>query len=84
MEVRFVDASGVHLRDHDDVLELFAHDDGFFWIDVPEWDDNSAAVLTGLGCHAMVLEACARRNYIPTVHAYDDHVFITTQSPSSR
>jgi Mg2+ and Co2+ transporter CorA len=81
MEVRFVDASGIHLRDHDDVLELFAHDDGFFWIDVPTWDDNSAAVLTGLGCHAMVLEACARRNYIPTVHAYDDHVFITTQSP---
>ncbi len=81
MEVRFVDASGVHLRDHDDVLELFAHDDGFFWIDVPVWDDDSAAVLTGLGCHPMVLEACARRNYIPTVHAYDDHAFITTQSP---
>ena len=81
MEVRFVDASGAHPRHSDDVVELFAHDDGFFWIDVPTWDEDSAAVLTGLGCHAMVLEACARRNYIPTVHAYDDHVFITTQSP---
>jgi Mg2+ and Co2+ transporter CorA len=81
MQVRYVDAVGIHPREPDDVVELFGHDDGFFWIDVPEWDDQSEALVRGLGCHAMVLEACGRRNYVPLVHGYDDHAFITTQSP---
>ncbi|MFC4786713.1 CorA family divalent cation transporter [Nocardioides sp. MAHUQ-72] len=82
MEVWFLDASGAHPRDADDVVELFAHEDGFFWIDVPRWDDDAEALLRGLGCHPMVLEGCRQRNYVPTVHGYDDHVFVTTQSPS--
>ena len=40
-------------------------------------------MLEGLGCHPLVLEGCRQRNYVPTVHGYDDHVFVTTQSPSS-
>jgi magnesium transporter len=81
MEVRFVDAHGAHPRAPDDVVELFAHDDGFFWIDVPVWDDEADEFLQGLGCHPMVREGCRQRNYVPTVHGYDDHVFVTTQSP---
>jgi magnesium transporter len=81
MEVRFVDASGAHLRDPDDVVELFAHEDGFFWIDVPVWDDEADGLLSGLGCHPMLREACRQRNYVPTIHMYDDHGFITSQSP---
>ena len=81
MEVRFIDADGVHARDADDVVELFSHADGFYWIDIPTWDDDAEAVLTGLGCHPMVIEGCRQRNYVPTVHGYDDYVFITTQSP---
>jgi Mg2+ and Co2+ transporter CorA len=81
MEVRFVDVSGAHPRRPEDVVELFAHEDGFFWVDVPVWDDASEALLTGLGCHSMVVEGCRQRNYVPTVHGYDDHVFVTTQSP---
>ena len=38
-------------------------------------------ILRGLGCHEKVLEACQSRNHVPTVHAYVDHLFITTQSP---
>jgi len=81
MEVRFVDSTGAHPREPEDVVELFAHEDGFFWIDVPVWDDASEEVVLGLGVHPMVLEACRQRNYVPTVHGYDDHVFVTTQSP---
>jgi len=29
----------------------------------------------------MVREACRQRNYVPTIHMYEDHGFITTQSP---
>jgi len=81
MDVRFVDATGAHPRCPDDVVELFDGDDGFFWVDVPRWDAEAEAFLTGLGCHPRLLEACRQRNYVPTVHAYDDHVFVTTQSP---
>ena len=56
---------------------------GFFWIDVPVWDTDAEALLTGLGCHPMVLEGCRQRNYVPTVHGYEDHVFVTTRPPSS-
>ena len=81
MQVWFVDADGAHPRDPDDVVELFAHEDGFFWIDVPVWEDAAGDLLTGLGCHPLVLEGCRQRNYVPTVHGYDDHAFVTTQSP---
>ena len=81
MEVRFLDAEGAHPREADDVLELFGHAEGFFWIDVPTWDEEAEALLQGLGCHPMVIEGCRQRNYVPTVHGYDDHVFVTTQSP---
>ena len=81
MEVRFLDDTGVHPKVADDVVGLFAQTGGFFWIDVPSWDGESEALLRGLGCHPMVLEGCRQRNYVPTVHGYDDHVFVTTQSP---
>jgi Mg2+ and Co2+ transporter CorA len=81
MKVLFLDGDGAHPRVAEDVVELLAHEDGFFWIDVPAWDAESEALLRGLGCHPMVLDGCRRRNYVPTVHGYDDHVFVTTQSP---
>jgi Mg2+ and Co2+ transporter CorA len=81
MRVWYVDAQGAHPREPDDVVELYAHHDGFFWIDVPAWDDAAASLLQGLGCHPMVISACQGRNYVPTVHGYDDHAFVTTQSP---
>jgi Mg2+ and Co2+ transporter CorA len=81
VDVWFVDSSGAHRRGPDDVVELFGRDDGFFWIDVPAWDDAAEAVLQGLGCHPMVIDGCRRRNYVPTLHGYADHAFVTTQSP---
>ena len=81
MEVRFVDGQGVRRCDPDDVVELFSHDDGFYWIEIPVWDAEAESLLSGLGCHPLVIEGCRQRNYVPTVHAYEDHVFITAQSP---
>jgi magnesium transporter len=81
MNVRFVDASGVHEQLSDDVVTLLCREDGFVWVDVPSWDDEAAGLLQGLGCHPMVIEACQRRNHVPTVHTYDDHDFVTTLSP---
>lgn len=73
-------AGGVQLRAPDE-LDLRTPLPGFWWIDVPVWDEDAERALRQLGCHPMVLEQCVRRNYVPTVHAYEDHVFVTTQSP---
>ena len=81
VEVRFLDGQGVRRCDPDDVVELFSHDDGFYWIDIPVWEAEAESLLSGLGCHPLVVEGCQQRNYIPTVHGYEDHVFVTTQSP---
>jgi magnesium transporter len=38
-------------------------------------------LLSSLGCHPLVLEACRRRNHVPTVHAYADHYYVTMHTP---
>ena len=81
MDVRFVDSSGAHDHDSDDIVELLCRDDGFVWVDVPSWDEQVEGFLTGLGCHPRVIEACRQRNHLPTVHAYADHYFLTVHRP---
>lgn len=81
MEVHYLDADGAHPRSSDDAAGLFERRDGFVWVDVPTWSDQAEAVLESLGCHPLVVAGCRQRNYVPTVHGYADHVFVTTQSP---
>jgi Mg2+ and Co2+ transporter CorA len=81
MDVRFVDAAGAHPHDSDDVATLLGRDDGFVWVDVPLWDDEVDGFLRSLGCHPLVIEACRRRNHVPTVHSYAEHYFVTVHSP---
>jgi magnesium transporter len=81
MDVRFVDASGAHPHHSDDLLSLLDRDDGFVWADIQRWDDETPQFLSGLGCHPQVLEACRRRNHVPTVHSYRDHYFVITHAP---
>jgi Mg2+ and Co2+ transporter CorA len=81
MDVRFVDASGSHQHHSDALLSLLDRDDGFVWIDVPQWDDEARTFLSELGCHPRVLEDCGRRNHVPTVHSYRDHYFVIAHAP---
>jgi Mg2+ and Co2+ transporter CorA len=81
MEVRWVDAEGVHASNPADVRAGASRDGGFHWVDIPVWDEQADELLAALGCHPLLRQSCARRNFVPTVHGYDDHVFITVQSP---
>jgi Mg2+ and Co2+ transporter CorA len=81
MDVRLVGPDGVRALDAGDVVPGPAPDDGFVWVDVPEWDDDAERLLERLGCHPLVLEACRTRNHVPTVHAYEQHVFVTLLAP---
>ena len=79
MEIRYVDRSGIRVRELED--RTGSGTGGFVWVDVPTWSAEAEEYVRGLGCHELVLESCRTRNHVPTVHAYADHVFITTQSP---
>lgn len=81
MDVRFVDSSGAHDHDSDDIVELLLRDDGFVWVDVPVWDEQVEGFMAGLGCHPLVVSSCRERNHLPTVHAYPDHYFVTMHRP---
>ena len=81
MDVRFVAGTGAQVHDSSEVAELLRRDDGFVWVDVPEWDDQVEGLLVALGCHQMVTDSCRRRNHTPTVHSYSDHYYLTMHSP---
>jgi len=81
MQVRWIDAEGVHASNAEDVRAGASREGGFHWVDVLVWDNEADELLESLGCHPLLRQSCASRNFVPSVHGYDDHVFITVQSP---
>jgi Mg2+ and Co2+ transporter CorA len=81
MDVRFVAAPVVEEHGSGELAALLGRDDGFVWVDIPEWDDEASRLLAGLGCHPRVLEDCRRRNHVPSVHSYRGHYFVITHAP---
>jgi len=84
MEVWFVGPDGLTPSGLDELPGLLQRTDGFCWIDVPRWSAAAAELLTEtFDCHPLVVEACGRRNHVPTVHAYSKHVFLVLHAPLS-
>ena len=51
-------------------------------MDVPEFDDAAEAVLRDqFHAHPMVVKACRERNFVPSVHGYEDHTFVIVHTP---
>jgi Mg2+ and Co2+ transporter CorA len=82
MDVRFITPTGVEEAVAPDLPTLLDRGDGFVWVDVPTWDAEAEATLGQVfHLHPLVLDACRRRNHTPTVHTYEDHVFVTLHTP---
>ncbi len=82
MDLRFVTAEGVEEFDATDVSSFLGRTDGLTWLDIPVWDAEAERVLDDvIGVHPMVVEACRRRNHTPTLHSYENHVFVTLHAP---
>jgi Mg2+ and Co2+ transporter CorA len=82
MQVSFVTADGITDHPADALDALLARTDGYVWIDVPEYDAEADALLAGpLHAHPLVRQACAERNFVPTVHAYEHHLFVILHAP---
>ena len=81
MEIRRITADGVRTYGEEQLGSLLT-DDGVLWVDVPEWDAATAALLTErFGIHPRAAEDCARRNPVPKVHSYPGHVFVVLHGP---
>ena len=76
--------SDAGLEEHDvaQVDALLRRDNGFVWVDVPEFDDAAEAVLRErFHAHPMVVKACRERNFVPSVHGYEEHTFVIVHTP---
>jgi len=81
VDVRLITADGVERRDPADLGALLGGP-GLVWIDVPQWDEESARLLTAhLGLHPRAVADCADRNPVPKVHVYPEHVFVVLHAP---
>jgi Mg2+ and Co2+ transporter CorA len=81
MDVLVLTAEGVERRSPDELGSLVGAG-GVVWVDVPAWDEESAAVLTEhFGIHERAAADCARRNPVPKVHVYPGHVFVVLHAP---
>ena len=82
MDLWFVHPDGIEPHDESRLAELLRRTDGFVWIDMPAQDEHADRVLTEvLGAHPLVVADCRKRNHVPTVHGYPDHVFVVVHSP---
>lgn len=80
--LRWIDGSGTTTHDPADLSALRARDDGFLWLDVPEWSPEADALLTEqFGFHPMSLHDCRERNHTPRIHSYHDHLFVVVHAP---
>ncbi len=82
MDVRFITPAGVEQHDAADLTALLARADGLLWVDVPVWDEQAEDILTAtFGFHELAIHDAAKRNHVPKVHRYDDHLFLVQFAP---
>ncbi len=80
--LRWVGGDGVSSRSFDELPALLARDDGFVWIDVPEWGEDTEALLVDtFDVHPLAVQRTRERNHIALVHRYPEHLFIAIHSP---
>jgi Mg2+ and Co2+ transporter CorA len=74
MTVRFVTQAGTVEDTAEEIPVLLKREDGFLWLDVPEWT-------TDLNLHPVARDYCRVRNHMPMVHGYRDHIFMVLHRP---
>jgi magnesium transporter len=85
MNVLLVTPDGAEHREPDELdvlLDKARSGQGVLWVDVPAWDDEAAdALVDRFGIHPRAVGDCARRNPVPKVHLYSDHLFLVLHAP---
>ena len=85
MDVLLVTPDGSERRDVDQLdvlLDKARSGEGVVWVDVPVWDGAAAdALVDRFGIHPRAVRDCDKRNPVPKVHLYRDHLFVVLHAP---
>jgi Mg2+ and Co2+ transporter CorA len=82
VKLRWIDSNSVSNHDLAELPKLRRRTDGYLWLDIPEWSDQTEALLSGdFGFHPIAISESKNRNHIPRVHVYPNHVFIVVHAP---
>jgi Mg2+ and Co2+ transporter CorA len=82
MTVRFVTQAGTVEETAEEIPVLLKREDGFLWLDVPEWTKDVDDLLAAdLNLHPVARDYCRVRNPMPMVHGYRDHIFMVLHRP---
>jgi len=82
MEVRLITESSGLVVPRAALHGVLAEPDAFVWVDMPECDAESLAVLRDVfGFHAVALWEARERQRMPKFHPYADHVFVVLHAP---
>ncbi|MFT4108847.1 CorA family divalent cation transporter [Propionicimonas sp.] len=78
-------ASGsVTTRTEAEVPMLLADPSGWLWLDVPEPDEQTAALLAeAFGAHPAAVSDVVERNHLPRLHAYGETLFLVLLRPEA-
>ena len=79
--VHSITAGAVHRHETAELPDLLAGD-ALVWVDVAACDEAARRMLADVfGFHPLAVEDSARRNAVPKVHVYRDHVFVVLHAP---
>jgi Mg2+ and Co2+ transporter CorA len=82
MEVRVVTGSRAEVIPVAALPAALADPKTVVWVDMPECDDESLAVMRDVfGFHPVVIWECRQRQRMPKFHPYADHVFVVLHTP---
>ena len=82
MDVWWIGEGGAERRSAEDINDLVLRTDGWVWVDIPSLDTETEQLLAAVfDFHPRAVQDCARRNHVPKIHAYADHLFLVVHSP---
>ncbi len=74
----------VSRRADSEVAQLLADPSGWLWLDVPEPDEQTAALLGGVfGAHPAAIADVLERNHVPRLHVYGQTLFLVLHRPEA-
>lgn len=69
-------------RDDSELTGLLADPSGWLWLDVPEPDEQTAALLAEVfGAHPAAITDVVERNHVPRLHVYGRTLFLVLHRP---
>lgn len=69
-------------RTEEEIPALLADPSGWLWLDIPEPDEDTAALLgTVFGAHPAAIQDVLERNHVPRLHVYGQTLFLVLHRP---